>query len=367
MFSRLPTALFAFALLSACATQSPDGDFDADLDAASSSTTDVSQGFDLQDPFDSTPSTDTPKPTDSSLPPLDSGVETDVPVATKDLGLEDLSPVTDAPFFVDVVTDTGPAITDTGPACATSETRCGDACVNLSTSTTHCGACGNVCNETENCTAGTCRAPCTSPMSLCAGACVDTRNSNSHCGTCGHACASGQVCTMGSCTSSSSCPAQHLDCNGMSSDGCEIDLGAASNQCPAAENLGAFCGDTSCGFLCGGTSTYTPVTRTGHGSRWFKVTMQECSNCPASLSHTVSLEVPAEIDYDLFAYSACGSLIGSSREVSGRTDTLTITRSETPASSDTVSYWIEVRFYSGASCSPWRLTLRTRSRGAGSC
>ena len=370
MVSALCLGLFA-----GCATQTDDGEGDV-LDGSNGGGDDVAIGFDLQDPFDipvtdrgSTPETSTTLDAGS---PVDTGSPVDVPTPPKDLGAEDAPPVEDAPFFVDVPVDTGAPVdagspVDTGPPCGSSETRCGEVCVDTRSSTTHCGACGNVCNETETCTMGACRAPCASPMTTCSGACVDTRSSSEHCGACGHACAMGEVCNAGSCAGTMSCAAGQLDCNSNSSDGCEVNLTASSNACRTPENLGSYCGDTSCGFLCGSTSTYTPITRTGRGSRWFRMTMQECSNCPASLSHQVVLTVPSGVDYDLFVYSACGSLIGSSRELAGVTDQLTITRSESIASSDTVDYWIEVRYYGGASCSPWTLNVRTRGRTPGSC
>lgn len=366
------TAVFCLGLSAGCATQTEDGEV---MDASTGGGDDVAVGFDLQDPFD-TPSatTDQPSSVDASTPPADAGVEVDVPVAPKDTGVEDIPPVEDAPFFVDAggSVDSGPpadagAPVDSGPPCGSSETRCGEVCVDTRTSTTHCGACGNVCNETETCAAGACRAPCASPMSTCSGACVDTRSSNEHCGACGRACSMGEVCTMGSCAGAMSCPMGRLDCNSDTSDGCEVNLTASANMCSNAEVLGTFCGDTSCGFLCGSSSTYTPVTRMGRGSRWFRVTMEECSTCPASLSHQVELTVPMGVDYDLFVYSACGTRIGASQELAGITDRLTVTRSESPASSDTVSYWIEVRYYGGASCAQWTLRVRTRGPGGGRC
>jgi hypothetical protein len=64
-------------------------------------------------------------------------------------------------------------------------TTCSGACVNLSTSTTNCGACGKVCKSlAPNC---------------CNGNCVDYLTNSSSCGSCGHKCTLGTTCVAGSC------------------------------------------------------------------------------------------------------------------------------------------------------------------------
>jgi hypothetical protein len=60
--------------------------------------------------------------------------------------------------------DAGPGETDTGPsmdaevpdACCSSTTSCGAACVDLTSDSQNCGACGNVCAVTDMCIAGSC-------------------------------------------------------------------------------------------------------------------------------------------------------------------------------------------------------------------
>ena len=62
---------------------------------------------------------------------------------------------------------------------------CDGSCVNLSTSTTNCGACGKVCKSlAPNC---------------CNGNCVDYLTNSSNCGSCGHKCTLGTTCVAGSC------------------------------------------------------------------------------------------------------------------------------------------------------------------------
>ncbi|MDQ3037342.1 MAG: hypothetical protein M3Y87_33415, partial [Myxococcota bacterium] len=44
--------------------------------------------------------------------------------------------------------------TDGGRSCAAGETRCEAACIDVSSSAVHCGACGNACGDGESCVAG---------------------------------------------------------------------------------------------------------------------------------------------------------------------------------------------------------------------
>jgi hypothetical protein len=51
---------------------------------------------------------------------------------------------------------------ENGPApltCATGQTKCGEVCADLQTSTANCGACGTVCSGDQVCGTGTCQAP----------------------------------------------------------------------------------------------------------------------------------------------------------------------------------------------------------------
>ncbi len=82
--------------------------------------------------------------------------------------------------------------------------------VNLSNSTSNCGACGNVCsfaNAGSLCTAGTCSiGGCASNYGNCdadpANGCeADLKNDESNCGSCGRACTlPARTCTNGNCT-----------------------------------------------------------------------------------------------------------------------------------------------------------------------
>lgn len=103
---------------------------------------------------------------------------------------------------------------------------------NLSSSLNHCGACGNVCsfpNASASCS-GQCQlASCNANYGNCDGilsnGCeTNTLSSSSNCGACGNACSlpntSQSACSSGSCKVVT-CSSGWVDCDGISSNGCE--------------------------------------------------------------------------------------------------------------------------------------------------
>jgi len=146
-----------------------------------------------------------------------------------------------------------------------------------------------------------------------------------------------------------------------------VDHRANPSACGTATNLGAFCGDTSCGTLCPSTRYRTVVSRTGRASVWLRARATECSLCPASLVARVNLAVPAGIDYDLFIHRPCGGMVQSSIRGAGQPDSVEVTRSDTPTTDEGYDYFIEVRYISGASCEPWTLTIEARGNNGSAC
>ncbi len=285
-----------------------------------------------------------PKDTGNTQPDVPASFD-DTPVSTPDTGTtddtgsapEDIPDPQDTGSLVDAgvrdtgvrdtgVRDTGTADvprTDAGGTCAAPRRLCGGTCVDTTTNPAHCGACGTACAApTPNCVAGRCAAP---------------------------------GCGMGA-----------SDCDGNMANGCEF-THAGTATCAAAPNLGTWCGDTGCGFLCPSTRSRVVATQTGRTSAWFRGRTTECSICPAEIEVTFTLTVPAGIDYDLYVYDACGRTpIGSSALLSGQTDRVTIRRGGS-AGGDDFNWWVEVRYYNGSACSPWSLTVNTRSNSASSC
>lgn len=233
----------------------------------------------------------------------------------------------------------------------------------------HCGACRNACSfdgATAECVGGACRlGPCDAGRGDCNGmeadGCEETLGTDAHCSACSDACGAGSTCEGGSCTTMS-CPPGSSSCDGDTATGCETDHTSHARFCASAENFGSAGGDLSCGFLCGGTSFSPWVTRRGTTGDWFRARVVECSSCPADVYHCFTLEVPAGIDYDLVAYDACGSVLGSLPEGPGTTEEFCVYRTDGfSGDDDSFDYWLEVVHRSGSSCFEWRLTVETTS------
>ncbi len=122
----------------------------------------------------------------------------------------------------------------------------------------HCAA-GTLCVG-NRCVAGcTTARPCPSGQSCCEGACVDAQTNAAHCGTCGSNCAPARaqgVCAAGRCTVGM-CHAGYLNCNNLSSDGCEVDArsnllhcGACGRSCAGVPQGSARCEAGECRMVC---------------------------------------------------------------------------------------------------------------------
>ena len=129
----------------------------------------------------------------------DAALHGDVPTIDGDGGVD--VPASDVPNN-DVLRD-GSADGPMDIACPAGETRCAGGCVDTQTSTVHCGACGTACpiiaNATPSCAAGVCANSCNAMFGDCdtmtANGCeADLGASPVHCGACGNACAAGQEC-----------------------------------------------------------------------------------------------------------------------------------------------------------------------------
>ncbi|WP_338870659.1 MXAN_6577-like cysteine-rich protein [Myxococcus stipitatus] len=139
---------------------------------------------------------------------------------------------------------------DSGVVCGEGLTRCGDTCLDLTSESANCGACGVVCGEGQLCSEGACT--CQAGTTACGGSCVDTRSSPQHCGGCagsgGSVCGTGQVCEQGTCKVQ--CTTEGLQRCG---DSC-VNLDTDASHCGTCGNA---CGDArSCR---GGVCTYDVV------------------------------------------------------------------------------------------------------------
>jgi len=231
---------------------------------------------------------------------------------------------------------------------------------------TNCGGCGVPCsrtNATATCSTGSCAiSSCNGGYGSCDGndanGCETPTNTLTDCGGCGVPCSRANAtatCGTGSCAISS-CNSGYSSCDAIDSNGCEVSHGTAPNSCASGTYVGQYDGDTSCGFICGGNTQWDIFsTRTGRTSAWFRARVIEDSTCSATIQHQIRLIPPAGTDYDLYVYRPCGTLVGSSTAGGSTTDIVTISQGDSGGSDDSFDYWVEVRFFSGASCSSWTL------------
>ncbi|WP_437614068.1 MXAN_6577-like cysteine-rich protein [Sorangium sp. So ce834] len=184
---------------------------------------------------------------------------------------------------------------DGGPStnvCVAPATQCDGICVDTSSNTSHCGACGTACSSGQVCSAGACVAVCESGQTLCGGSCVDVDTDEAHCGSCNTACEEGQTCRGGDCqgggcaegrtecggecVDTASDPENCGDCGAACEEGQSCEDGACQDECSAGltdcggacvnlRNDESHCG--SCGTACGDEQTCVAgACRDGCGS-----------------------------------------------------------------------------------------------------
>jgi hypothetical protein len=141
-------------------------------------------------------------------------------------------------------------------------TVCGGICVDTSISQTHCGACGIVCAQGEDCCNGHCEplgtdANCRScddavPQGwACCGGQPRPLGTRADCSRCGDACAGGKECRNGRC----SCSSLQIECSGICRD--ELTDRGNCRSCGCVCPPGATCSYGACvcaapRTLCGG-------------------------------------------------------------------------------------------------------------------
>lgn len=127
-----------------------------------------------------------------------------------------------------------------GIQCQPGLTPCGDACVDLTASTDHCGTCDTTCPEGRLCNDGVCSSECAPGYTQCGTTCVNVLSNTAHCGVCDHECALGTPCSGGDC----GCPDGTILCDSLCTE-TTTDVehcGACDTPCQA----GAACVDGAC-------------------------------------------------------------------------------------------------------------------------
>jgi hypothetical protein len=104
---------------------------------------------------------------------------------------------------------------------------------------THCGTCTNACAAGMLCSGGSCVSMCMPMQTVCNGSyCANTTNDVNNCGSCGHVCSlpnATSTCTSSACAIAS-CATGFADCNGTASDGCEVNTTNDVNHCMSCTN-----------------------------------------------------------------------------------------------------------------------------------
>ena len=177
-----------------------------------------------------------------------------------------------------------------------------------------------------------------------------------NCGTCGVVCADLDHVATGGCADSTcridTCELSWAECDDVVSNGCERQLDDVGTTCVVDVELGALSGDTS-GF--------DPIVRTGWGNTWLRVQLTEDEAVNFPLTCRIALDVPPDLDYDLFVYGAgtCGDCEIVANSGAGVTETVLLRWDDSGAPDDSrdVYIWVFFSYGSTLSCGEWTLTV----------
>jgi hypothetical protein len=262
---------------------------------------------------------------------------------------------------------------------------CSGICRNTATDLNNCGQCGSICNlanASDTCFNGVCTLlSCNSGWGNCdsnsSNGCETSLHTTSNCGSCGNVCNlpnASATCPSGNCQVSS-CYFGWANCDGNDANGCETHLQNCGNPgtCCSNTNLGSVQGDNS------GCNQYGSA-QTGLGETCFTVTVTENDSCCNTTAAQFILGVPAGVDYDLYVSglpsdAVCQYWNGSSwvtgcagTRSAGLLEAVRVYRTEGctcavccglfdcncgDGSDQTFTANIEIRYYSGLTCTPW--------------
>jgi len=214
---------------------------------------------------------------------------------------------------------------------------------------------GHLCNDTPKCSAGGGNDKYgIGGDYLCKGYC-DGQGNCDYAGDCWRCQAANALatCQSDSCVITS-CNFGYADCDNIFSNGCETLLNNNYGSC-GDNYLGQANGDGSC--------THVFPTVEYRGEAWYKVYIKDSSaSFLTPLRIKAILDVPFGIDYDLYLYSPCGTLVAQSNNSSGLDEIIEYETPDNFGQDDSQWFYLEVRYVSGSYCDKWKLDIY-----AGSC
>ncbi|XXF77301.1 MXAN_6577-like cysteine-rich protein [Myxococcaceae bacterium GXIMD 01537] len=89
---------------------------------------------------------------------------------------------------------------DSACQCREGSTACNGQCVVTASDPLNCGACGQPCGAGQVCESGVCKVTCSPGLTRCGDSCVDLQDDAGNCGACGAACTDARACRSGVCT-----------------------------------------------------------------------------------------------------------------------------------------------------------------------
>jgi hypothetical protein len=154
------------------------------------------------------------------------------------------------------------------------------------------------------------------------------------------------------------CARGYADCDGLLGNGCERHLDNDAGAC-GDNPLGTVEGDNSSGMWCSGHCV-PHSTLTGWGEKWYQINVQEASSCCADVTLGVTLDVPADVDYDVEVYTPCGTLqtVGAAGGL-GQDERIHYVRTDGNclAGNDGFTAQVRVVYFRGVGCGDWSLRL----------
>jgi hypothetical protein len=139
--------------------------------------------------------------------------------------------------------------------CASGSACCGGACVDFNSDESHCGGCGNVCNqpganEVGLCLNGECDYQCIEGAVRCDGTCTFLWSDPNHCGACGIVCGGDTPDCLGGVCGKLECPEGYVNCGSYCADlwSDNFNCGACGFACAPLD----FCSFGTCAGVCVG-------------------------------------------------------------------------------------------------------------------